>query len=209
MCACWPSLIRLSWAKQCARSTCWHAHVQGQAPGQRVHLRQPVCVAGVTGRVHLCQPVCVAGVTGRVRGCVPFCRVYPGLLERVCVAHMLHGYLQCQPAYVKVAADVLAKLPASGEVLVLQVCVCVRPGACSRARYACICMHETPVFACPQLSGASCWRHAADQAWWPLQELWLLLLLPEPPRLHSCAERLSHDSQSLWDRARGLSQEQP
>ncbi|KAF5834804.1 hypothetical protein DUNSADRAFT_8388 [Dunaliella salina] len=59
--------------------------------------------------------------------------VYPGLLERVCVAHMLHGYLQCQPGYVKVAAGVLAKLPASGEVLVLQAVCCVLMGAVQAA----------------------------------------------------------------------------
>ena len=47
-------------------------------------------------------------------------RVHPGLMERVCVAHLLAGYLQRQPALVRSAQALLSRLPASGEVLVMR-----------------------------------------------------------------------------------------
>ncbi len=48
--------------------------------------------------------------------------MYPGLLERVAAGHVLLGFQQCAPAYVRMALQLIKQLPSRGssEVLVMQ-----------------------------------------------------------------------------------------
>lgn len=41
----------------------------------------------------------------------PLCRVYPGLLETVACGHIVTGFQQCQPQYVRMAVGILRHLP--------------------------------------------------------------------------------------------------
>lgn len=47
-------------------------------------------------------------------------RVYPGLLPAVAVAHVVHGYLARQPAYLKSAARLLQQQPESPDMLAVR-----------------------------------------------------------------------------------------
>lgn len=49
------------------------------------------------------RPICPVRL--RMCGCVPL-RVYPGLLERVATAHILLGFTQSQPEYIKARISV-------------------------------------------------------------------------------------------------------
>lgn len=56
-------------------------------------------------------------------------RVYPGLLERVAVGHILAGFSQCQPAYIKTAWVILKHTTVTPETLVMQAVCQVLMGA--------------------------------------------------------------------------------
>jgi hypothetical protein len=47
--------------------------------------------------------------------------LYPGLLEHVAAGHILTGFMQRQPTYVKMALNILKHLPSNADVLVSQV----------------------------------------------------------------------------------------
>ncbi|KAJ9508750.1 hypothetical protein QJQ45_028060 [Haematococcus lacustris] len=55
--------------------------------------------------------------------------LYPGLLEVVAAAHIVTGYLQCQPAYIRMATNLLRKLGSSPEVLAAQAVCSVLLGS--------------------------------------------------------------------------------
>eukprot|EP00195_Chlamydomonas_chlamydogama_P009511 CAMPEP_0202892288 /NCGR_PEP_ID=MMETSP1392-20130828/2032_1 /ASSEMBLY_ACC=CAM_ASM_000868 /TAXON_ID=225041 /ORGANISM="Chlamydomonas chlamydogama, Strain SAG 11-48b" /LENGTH=766 /DNA_ID=CAMNT_0049576185 /DNA_START=50 /DNA_END=2350 /DNA_ORIENTATION=+ len=50
----------------------------------------------------------------------PYKWLYDGLLQTVAVGHMVTGFRQCQPAYIKMALNILKSLPVNSEVLVQQ-----------------------------------------------------------------------------------------
>ncbi|KAL6765947.1 hypothetical protein V8C86DRAFT_2452334 [Haematococcus lacustris] len=59
--------------------------------------------------------------------------LYPGLLEVVAAAHIVTGYLQCQPAYIRMATNLLRKLGSSPEVLAAQAVCSVLLGSVQAA----------------------------------------------------------------------------
>ncbi|KAG2499858.1 hypothetical protein HYH03_002149 [Edaphochlamys debaryana] len=62
--------------------------------------------------------------------------LYPGLLEAVAVAHIVHGFVCRQPAYVKMALSLVQQLPSTADLLVVEAVCHVLLGAVNQAAAA-------------------------------------------------------------------------
>lgn len=49
-------------------------------------------------------------------------RLYPGLLRNVAVAHIVTGYRQRQPTYIKMAASIIKHAMSSGKAWFIDLC---------------------------------------------------------------------------------------
>ncbi|GFR41033.1 hypothetical protein Agub_g1466 [Astrephomene gubernaculifera] len=71
-----------------------------------------------------------------VRNQATYVWVYPGLLEAVGVAHVVHGFVCRQPAYVKMALGLVQQLPSTPDLSVVEAVCQVLLGAVNQAAAA-------------------------------------------------------------------------